>query len=809
MKAKRDARLERLFHRAITATVALGGIILSLAEGNWFPSAVTPVVAVVAWLLVDRHRRFHVSLAVANVLGAIAFICAASEFRSNNIEGKLLSGAHLIVYLTWVVLLMQKDVRQIWWLLALSVLQIAVASVLTNSPLFGVSLVAVMAVMIWTLAVFSLFRAYRRFHAGATADATFEAPARRVDDASPIMIRNGLQLDPGEPWVNKQLRGVVAVAVLGSLVMSLIVFALFPRIWVPGSPFADMARDEGRRLQGRTGFTETVTLGDIGQVLQSDNRAFQFQIRDIRLEENVSVEEFLSQMQMDEIRFRGNALEQYEDAKWRHQIPEKLEDKFGRLIGPSARYEVQVIQDPPIGEVVFAVQPLTRADSSVKNDRILRWQVSGVLNWESSQSRRRSDPDVQRAYTISCPSVKEFPDATFENWSFPPGESPEDVEVRRGKHRRILQRWFITENLDSELPELFRIANELCTDDGEIVEPRACAQRIMNYLSLKNGFQYSLTIPFNNEALDPIEDFLVNTRSGSCEYFASACALMLQAVGVPARIVNGYVGCELNNVSGRYEVRQKHAHSWVETYFENRWHTLDPTPSSPRQDLVAASRSMVFFRQLKLAMSDIWSSGVQNLSWEQQLALVAPALRTLRAMWDDIRQRGIWTSVRGFVTELMTSPEKWFSWQGGVVTFLLLLVAALLWRLHLFRRLLSWLDRFRDRFGVRERTTRSVIRFYERFRGLCEANGLVMASSSTAFETAEAATQFFSERLPTSELRSAPGLIAAAFNDVRFGNLELSTTRAESVREALSEFSEAVSRKPSMDELPQNSVTGD
>jgi protein-glutamine gamma-glutamyltransferase len=794
MTAKHDLRLERLFTSALMLTAVTSGIILSLAEGTMFPSAFTPVIAVLAWLLVDRLQIARVTPGFANVLGAIAFAVAANEFRSRNIEAKLLSGAHLIVYLTWIVLAMRKTVRQNWWIMALSVLQLAVASVLTSSPLFGVSLVAAMAVMIWTLALFSLFRVYARFHTRTTSDPheSLAVDSRRRVNA--IVVRNGLQLDPSEPWVNRQLRGIVLISFLGSLVMSLFVFVLFPRIWVPGSPFADMAREGGRKMRGRTGFTETVSLGDIGQVLQSNSRVLQFELHDLKSGDIVPLDRFVSDMDMDEIRFRGNALGLYDEAKWRHGIPERLEDGFGTQVKVPSRYEVKIIQDPPVGEIVFALNPLTSAASHVRSDRVLRWNISGVLSWESFRATRDPERRSQRSYSIECPSLRESPDTTFENWTVPPDAGPVEIEQRLSLQRRIARRWFISDRLEQRLPQLHRIATELCGDvDGRVPEA-TCVNRVLRYLSLQSGFHYSLTIPFDDQTLDPIEDFVLNTRSGSCEYFASACTLMLQSVEIPARIVNGYVGSEMNSVSGRHEVRQKHAHSWVEAYIDHRWVTLDPTPSSSRQELVAASRSMEFFRHLNLALGDIWSRGIQNLSWEQQVAFVAPFTTAVMNVWNDIRRRGFGTSIREFFTELVTSPDKWFSWQGGVVTFLLLVIGACLWRWNVLQRLRAYLAALRRRFGVRERTTRSVIRFYVRFCGVCEAHGLSVTASATARETAFSATQFFADRLGSSELQSAPALIATAFNDVRFGHLELSPTRAESVGQALSAFSRALTR---------------
>ena len=128
---------------------------------------------------------------------------------------------------------------------------------------------------------------------------------------------------------------------------------------------------------------------------------------------------------------------------------------------------------------------------------------------------------------------------------------------------------------------------------------------IMQYLSAENGFEYSTVQTRQDRTIDPVEDFLFNTKSGHCEYFASACALMLQSVQIPARLVNGYYGSELNALTGNNEIRQRHAHSWVEAFLDNRWQTLEPTPDAPRRAMISAERSDSLMSNLQTAISEL------------------------------------------------------------------------------------------------------------------------------------------------------------------------------------------------------------
>ncbi len=90
------------------------------------------------------------------------------------------------------------------------------------------------------------------------------------------------------------------------------------------------------------------------------------------------------------------------------------------------------------------------------------------------------------------------------------------------------------------------------------------------------AFFYTLTPPLLGE--NPIDDFLFNTRSGFCEHYASAFVFLMRAAGMPARVVTGYQGGELNPIGNYMIVRQSEAHAWAEVWFEGSgWVRVDPT----------------------------------------------------------------------------------------------------------------------------------------------------------------------------------------------------------------------------------------
>ncbi len=81
------------------------------------------------------------------------------------------------------------------------------------------------------------------------------------------------------------------------------------------------------------------------------------------------------------------------------------------------------------------------------------------------------------------------------------------------------------------------------------------------------------------------DEFLFDTKRGFCEHFASSFAILMRAANIPARVVTGYQGGELNPYDGTLVVRQSDAHAWTEVWLPDEgWRRVDPTAASaPRR----------------------------------------------------------------------------------------------------------------------------------------------------------------------------------------------------------------------------------
>jgi protein-glutamine gamma-glutamyltransferase len=93
---------------------------------------------------------------------------------------------------------------------------------------------------------------------------------------------------------------------------------------------------------------------------------------------------------------------------------------------------------------------------------------------------------------------------------------------------------------------------------------------------------YDLDAPVPPDGADAVDHFLFESQRGFCEQIASATAVMLRSLGVPARIATGYVPSDRDEIAGVWISRARDAHAWVEVWFPSfGWVAFDPTASVP------------------------------------------------------------------------------------------------------------------------------------------------------------------------------------------------------------------------------------
>jgi transglutaminase-like putative cysteine protease len=131
-------------------------------------------------------------------------------------------------------------------------------------------------------------------------------------------------------------------------------------------------------------------------------------------------------------------------------------------------------------------------------------------------------------------------------------------------------------DLDPRIPDR---ATGLVSDAGSPAEQTA---RLLGFFDPANGFRYETTLGAGSGSVAAwlFDDAVAGYRTGYCEQFASALAVMARSAGIPARVVIGFAA-PLPGPGGSVVVRDRDAHAWVEAWIEDDgWVTLDPTPAS-------------------------------------------------------------------------------------------------------------------------------------------------------------------------------------------------------------------------------------
>ena len=797
-------QIKSAFVLSLTLTVVSASTVLALAEGAFFPAGLTSVLALLAVQLNERKGWLVLSTLAANILGVAAVCAAGTELMLGTVEARILSGAHLNVYLTWVVLFMQKQDRQYWWLMALTVLQLAVSSVLSQEPHLGLALIGMMFLIVWTLSLFTLLRVRSRpelTEVAVDAVAGSSVPG-------PTVVRHGLQTDSGVSWISTRFRLMMLGMCLASLLMSAVVFAAFPRVFVGTPMFTHDGSISTSGMMSRTGFREDVRLGEFGSLLQSSELVLQVAAWDQRTRQRITMSGVAERLGTEEILFRGNAMGWYTGGEWDRGLEA---NSYSREVhrrhlsdnsSPLDCIRIEIIQEPPVGTFAFVPTPVFAARLINTEGSLLQRNLTDCFVFElvSKKFWRGETSTVFNTHPIEYVVYCAPPDKHFL-----PGPPDEVVGELRSlvypnvkpvgwdrSGNNLAHAFAVTQGLKELVPGTWNLAQQLCVEDGQTVSVAECVRRILLLLRDSGEYQYSLTISPSETDVDPVDDFLLNTKTGHCQYFASAAVLMLQSVGIPARIVNGFKGAQENPDSGFAEVLGKHAHVWVEFRHHDRWHTMDPVPASRDELLETIGRPGVFGK-LGKAVSSLWKDSINNVTAERQQEAIQPVLKAWNRVSTAVRERGIGGAVRALVSGVLTDPSQWLSWQGPVGTLACLLPLAVLLRNRLGRWLRSLFRWLSDRMSRQRRSATHIVRFYENFRQTCARSGLHFPVSHTARENAMYAERHFRDQL-TPDIQDIPRRIADAFNAVRYGDQLLTPQQTDRLGRELGLLTVAIAK---------------
>ena len=684
---------ERFFHASLfflilTAVATLAGT----GKLDPFTAVATPAAILYKGFRTWRGRGPELSPRLATLLVVIYLVVFPADylvFSRSYVAGApnpglyaaLLAAVHLLLYVLLVRLYSASSDRDALFLALLSFAGILAAAVLTIDTYF---LALFFVFLIFAVATFLGYEMRR----GAQGAVTL-----------PLGTRPGL-----ERRFHRALAFAALSVALGAMLFGGLFFFFFPRF--SAGYFARLALQPALM----SGFTDDVELGQIGEIKKSS--AVVLRVKTGQL------------LRAGRLRWRGIALTQFDGKRWftpeqpREALPV---DADGWIRAPklpqglrahSVPLHYTVLLEPVATDAVFAPAYVLS----------LRGTFSGDAG---AAATRRNYLLLDRTSSLFNP-FHNYSAMRYEGFSLLPEVAPPLLREAPAEYPGEVREAYL------QLPALDPRISELARQITEPAEtPYDQAAAIEAYLQTR--YTYTLTLT-GKPGDDALARFLFVTRAGHCEYFASAMTVLLRTRGIPARLVNGFLPGEYNDIGKDYIVRASDAHTWVEVYFPGYgWLTFDPTPPAPEAEKNLLGRLGAYWDWFQLT----WNEWIINYDFTHQVTLAQNLQRGsrswsewARSLFDGLQQR---------------AKERMKSWQGehGTRRVVLLFALALFLLALNYGGVRRLVRRLRIEWGVRapggpRHDAQLASLLYQEFLRVVSRRGWKRRESETPYEFAAA-----------------------------------------------------------------------
>lgn len=268
---------------------------------------------------------------------------------------------------------------------------------------------------------------------------------------------------------------------------------------------------------------------------------------------------------------RGSSLADYEDGVWQAMADEAFQNATAwrgappRVLffpvmsaGPGPEYTITVNNLGAVGNCVYApyfisVEEPEESGMTMVNDSLLarrqgRW--THTMTFMELPRPRAGGAQIGDVPTGGGADFGKYPQFVYDHY----------LEV--------------PEELKDDLSE-FCIYNSVYGAFGGVSDPIEAAEEIAALLEELCRYDQSVKPP--PEGADPVLYFLNESRRGYCMHYASAAALILRSLGVPARYVSGFTAESVPNQ--QVDVPDWAAHAWVEVWVNGfGWYPVEVTP---------------------------------------------------------------------------------------------------------------------------------------------------------------------------------------------------------------------------------------
>ena len=389
-----------------------------------------------------------------------------------------------------------------------------------------------------------------------------------------------------DPSLRVKLRMAVTINLL-ALPLMVVLFVLFPRV---SGPLWGLPSDA---FTGLTGLSDSMSPGSFSGLSQSDEIAFEVK--------------FKSRAPGPSKRYwRGPVLNYYDGKTWHASGYRRNPAENGLTGNPESITEYTETIEPSNRPWLYLLDSPVAAPQLPGQTAVVTYDLQ-VVTEDPIRDRVRFDA---RSYTSY--------------------EYGKDEDPRRLQGLRQVPR--------NTNPRLMAYAQQL---RQRYLDADQLAEALLSQVHTEN-FYYTLNPPLY-DGKDGLDQFFFDTRRGFCEHYASAAAVLLRDAGIPARVVTGYLGGEVNSVNGFLVLRQRDAHAWVEYWTAvHGWTRLDPTAAiaveridaalipaadpvqSPSGEYTSSNLSAMRYLQLHLdAIKIAWDQFVVGYSGDDQAGLLS------------------------------------------------------------------------------------------------------------------------------------------------------------------------------------------
>ena len=421
--------------------------------------------------------------------------------------------------------------------------------------------------------------------------------------------------DDAEP-VPRSL-GTSSRLVMYAAPLAIAMWIFFPRI---ATPFWAVPIDTGTATSGLSG---TISPGDISALSKSDAVAFR-----VNFEGTVP--------EPKDRYWRGLVLHRFDGRTWSGPSEPRVSSGALKDTDTSGNpVEYEIILEPTRQHWVFAL------------DIPYHWDLESTFMGPQHELARIQPIDQRVAY-----NAVSYPDYRI------------GVDMRRGQRHWYLD---LPEGRNPRTAELAREMRDAAGSDEAFINA---------VLTRFNQEEYHYTLEPPPLGSNPVDRFLFETQRGFCEHYASAFAVMMRAAGIPARIVLGYQGGELNPMGNYMIVRQADAHAWTEVWLPGAgWRRVDPTAAVAPERVDIGASDAAFE-----GIGESWGFSVPS-RWMHQVTMAWDAIN---AKWNE------W--ILGYGPDTQDSFMQWLgmhepTWRKMMLTLITLVIAlvmlvslVLMWR---------------------------------------------------------------------------------------------------------------------------------